>query len=516
MKSVLKCLLILSLSFLFMGKVYALDEYSITINDNSSIVVKNALNDSVISDYSNILEYSNDVLTIKEGVYVNKIEVHKNITITSNNKKTYINTIAGETVELVADKLYFETYDSAATPYNNQYNVPEYTHFGANKLTIKDSNIKMNSNKGMMDNQIHTNDYDLLIENSNINTTILEIYKNNTNIVINNSNIYAAIIYAVGENQSDSLNIKINDSVLEFYEYQGNSYIQAYNDIIVNNSTIKNCKIINSKNSLLLDNVQLIKGNSVEQAFSSSTMTIKNSNLNVNYYFAGNNLYLINTSLTVIGDENNNFTFQSSQGQIKMPIISIYENIDLKSSSLEIDSTKTKALNDETLPPIAFLGTFTSDDPSFVFIDDNKNILKMSQDDTTNYGVSSLLQGGSTFNTYTKESGEKVYKIRTSSVVKYKLKIVNGTWDDGTTEDVEVNLLDGEVPNKDTIKSKSSIDGYVLSVTKTGDNEYTYEYKKLVNPKTGVYIISIGYVIFVIGFLLFKIYLKNSSLFKRF
>ena len=119
MKSVLKCLLILSLSFLFMGKVYALDEYSITINDNSTVVVKNALNDSVISDYSNILEYSNDVLTIKEGVYVNKIEVHKNITITSNNKKTYINTIAGETVELVADKLYFVVNKSIKYPFNS-------------------------------------------------------------------------------------------------------------------------------------------------------------------------------------------------------------------------------------------------------------------------------------------------------------------------------------------------------------------------------------------------------------
>lgn len=515
MKLVLKCLLIFSLSFLFLGKVYAFDEYLVDVSDNNTITVKNAIGNTNVDDYSNIVEFSNGVLTIKEGVHINRIHAHQNITLTSNNKKVYVNVLSFEDVEVVADRLNLETYDSAVQPYNNQYNTPEYTHFGCDKLTIKDSNIKMNSSKGMMDNEIHTNRYDLKIEDSTVYATVIDVFQNGANITINNSNVSAGFISSTGQN--GIMNITISDSVLDFLAYDGDSFLQANTDLKVSDTIIKNCLLLYGGKSIILDNVQFIKGEVGEEAIMSQDITIKDSDLNVNYNITGGNLYLINTSLTVIGEEENYFILDGPNNQqIKMPVVSISGNIDLKSSSLEIDSSNVKAVNDVTLPPLAVMGTITSDDPNFVFIDDNKNVLKITEDNINNYGVPVLPNNSNTiFNTYTNKSGELVYKIRSTSAVKYNLKIENGTWEDGTSTDTEVYLFDGEVPNKDTIKSKSSIDGYVLSVIKTGDNEYTYKYVKLENPKTGVYVLSIGYVIFLAGILLFKKYLINFSLFKR-
>jgi len=79
---------LLLLLLLFPFYVKAVDGYNVSIEDDN-IQVK--LNDEIVSDYSNVVEYNNRVLTVKKGAVIKELSFNDiDLTITSNNKVAYI------------------------------------------------------------------------------------------------------------------------------------------------------------------------------------------------------------------------------------------------------------------------------------------------------------------------------------------------------------------------------------------------------------------------------------------
>lgn len=91
MKKVICLIIGVMLITIGISDVSALEKYKVVINGTP--VVTNAEDNSVVSDYSKILTYENNVLTIKENAYITTMNIYDTITITSNDKQVYINQI---------------------------------------------------------------------------------------------------------------------------------------------------------------------------------------------------------------------------------------------------------------------------------------------------------------------------------------------------------------------------------------------------------------------------------------
>ena len=111
-----------------------------------------------------------------------------------------------------------------------------------------------------------------------------------------------------------------------------------------------------------------------------------------------------------------------------------------------------------------------------------------------------------------------VYQVTTAHTKEVTLKIQNGTWEDGTTEDKIVTIIDGLKPDKNEFKSTSSIENGILTIKETGENEYTFIYsekKEEANPKTGVRNFIVLLLISFIGVMLLNNYGDRLTLFKN-
>ncbi|MBP5408333.1 MAG: hypothetical protein J6Y42_04275, partial [Bacilli bacterium] len=145
------------LSFLvFTTEVKAIDEYRVYINGANNIQVRKTTGDTSndyqsVSNYSDILSYSNSVLTLNEGYYFDLISVRiSGLTITSNNKHVYLNSIFDSNTStsnlrnVTIDKLYSNDFVSDYTSLISMSNDKLYSIiYVSGSLTITDSNIDM-------------------------------------------------------------------------------------------------------------------------------------------------------------------------------------------------------------------------------------------------------------------------------------------------------------------------------------------------------------------------------------
>ena len=142
--------------FIFTNSVKAVDEYRVYINGANSITVRkttgNTSNDfQSVNNYSDILSYSNSVLTLNEGYYFDLISVRiSGLTITSNNKHVYLNNIFDSNTStsnlrnVTIDKLYSNDFVSDYTSLISMSNDKLYSIiYVSGNLTITDSNIDM-------------------------------------------------------------------------------------------------------------------------------------------------------------------------------------------------------------------------------------------------------------------------------------------------------------------------------------------------------------------------------------
>ena len=175
------------LSFLvFTTEVKAIDEYRVYVNGANSITVRKTTGDTSndyqnVSDYSDILSYSDSVLTLNEGYYFDLISVRTSeLTITSNNKHVYLNNIFDNNTSttnlrnVTIDKLYSNDFVSDYTSLISMSSDKLYSIiYVSGNLTITDSNIYMSIVNPKAEGSYYNGDIstvkgDMYIENSTI------------------------------------------------------------------------------------------------------------------------------------------------------------------------------------------------------------------------------------------------------------------------------------------------------------------------------------------------------------
>jgi hypothetical protein len=188
-----------------------------------------------------------------------------------------------------------------------------------------------------------------------------------------------------------------------------------------------------------------------------------------------------------------------------------YGNIVINDKSyFLIDNT-----NDTNSKPALQCYNILHDDSVYPLDLDNKDVLLSETGDDN--GVRNLIY----------EDGTIASSIKIVYRVKIVLKVANGTWADGTTEDKIIykdvwdKLSSSDIPTG--MISENGVDGYwsdeiSLDDYLKGDLEYTYTFKEVKgveeNPVTGVFKYSF-IILFIAGSLiyLYKM-IKNKSLFK--
>ena len=570
MKRISVFIVVFILSFIGINKVQALDEYTIEIAmDNSDKLykmeanAKNEITDEATKNsiYSFENNDNNLTLTLKENVHYYAIQSnpYNKVKITSNDKQVYLNILYGTWCNL--DHLKATTYTPVSTYKHDYMNIGEITHFQFGDLEINDSNINLlyelepNSENQTIQNEIHTVESDPLygdhghirIKNSTVRTTSALMVPEGKSITIDGSNVYA---YGLQVNSNDPT--KTNLISIK------NSYVETLsNETIVFMGSVYG-PMITSMAKVTIDSSE-VRTNGTIQA---KTLEIKNST--VGYKDGYEKFYFT----AINGQE---VTFQNADIRFKGNVV--IDNLDMENSYLQVETgansmvlAKTKqtggqgfdyatatplivniinltnsnirAISNSSVPAVAITTSITSDKESFIWRDDNNKILEFKKVNVSDYPFKAIPTGYDTsYNAIIIDSDE-VYTIvdgddavtvaSTDESETITLKILNGTWKDGTNEDKVITVVKGTVITKDYVETLSINDDNVLVLTKTGNNEYTYQYvsqqkadeiekekNNTENPKTGVQSLILLLVCSMLGAIVLSINKDKFSLFRN-
>ena len=529
MKKAIGMTLIIISFLLFKANVKAFDEYGIVIKANNSVTLINALTNTTITPTDNTkYNYTNSVLTLSSNIHYAYIKAYKPITITSNDEKVYVDYMYGINSSLVIDHLKSETYDTevedslVGVHYSNT-GKPWYSGIYANGLTITNSDLYLNNKATKNDDLIQTVDYDMLINNSTIYTSSGFVSKN-VNITVTNSTIKAPKIEVSPINNTDYKNITLTNvtyegvrDTFEEYLYTG---VSTQGTLNVNNSTMNGIDYIDARDITFKDSKlnesKYDETNSI--ILGSNNFTVTNSYIKTKSSLLANNLVLNDSTIIVETSgydrmkELYNYDYSTNSSII------VYENFEINgNTSLNIKSTRN-------VPALFLINKPTFENPNLVFTDGNtvldlKEVTDMDkmlngEDDGYNKMIIDSLSLQKVY-TVVDSSGEPLKNIYTTEGVKYTFKVKNGTWEDGTEEIKEKFYLKGQTPDKTAFSTLTSNEGYVMEFLKTGDNEYTYVYKELINPKTGVRSLIILLIISIGAIYLISKNKNKYSMFRR-
>lgn len=516
--------------FLFsINKVYAFDEYNLYLFSNGTLDAYDAVTDTKLStaERNEIVTYNqtNAIITLHEGIHYNLIYLEKNITVTSNKKDTFVNIIHSSS-NTVINELYFQTYDTA------------------------DSRIYITRGE----EQIHATlsfEKDLTITNSNFKFHLLkksESYiESKGTLIIDNSDITAQIIYGHGDNSTitnsdlklfgisgtKELNIE-HTKLNSLDDFTDDSLLQSFITSSSGNVTLTDCDFkfngfIRSDGTFTLNNTNIIKDDSYKMSATQSKI---------------NNLILNNSTLKSFSRMiiNNDLELNDSTYEIdakEHPVYLEKYNYDMTATSALVVVNNFKSTNSSfkvkqvgSVPAFLIGGEFITDIDSLGFVDYDGNILDLELVNIEDYGFfnnpynstlyTNELSLPSTFReAYTLLlNGEATYSFEPKSIDTYTFRVINGTWDDDTTEPLIKRIVRGTTIDSNLIKTKASESNMELVITKTGDKEYTYEYKKKMevnidNPKTGIKDLFILVIISLIGMAYFFINKNKFTLFKN-
>ena len=207
-------------------------------------------------------------------------------------------------------------------------------------------------------------------------------------------------------------------------------------------------------------------------------------------------------------------------------------------NKINLTNSNIRAISNSSVPAVAITTSITSDKESFIWRDDNNKILEFKKVNVSDYPFKAIPTGYDTsYNVFIIDDDE-VYTIvdgddavtvaSTDESETITLKILNGTWKDGTKEDKVITVVKGTVITKDYVETLSINDDNVLVLTKTGNNEYTYQYvsqqradeiekekNKTENPKTGVQSLILLLVCSMLGAIVLSINKDKFSLFRN-
>lgn len=192
---------------------------------------------------------------------------------------------------------------------------------------------------------------------------------------------------------------------------------------------------------------------------------------------------------------------------------------------VDIDNSRLIAVSDGTVPAVLVTGNVTLNEGS-TFKDDNRKLLTTSNITVSNdnflsssstYGNAEYVSVGDTVKSTTLNNVLTDY-AETDGYYEITVKVINGSWEDGTVEDAIVKVLLGDEPDAYLPTSMIANQGYKKGSWKVNDDgEYVYTFIKdaIVNPKTGVASLTGLLVISIFLVVLLNKYKNSFSLFKN-
>jgi hypothetical protein len=191
---------------------------------------------------------------------------------------------------------------------------------------------------------------------------------------------------------------------------------------------------------------------------------------------------------------------------------------------VDIDNSRLIAVSDGTVPAVLITGNVTLNEGS-TFKDDNRKLLTTSNITVSNdnflsssstYGNAEYVSVGDTVKSTTLNNVLTDY-AETDGYYEVTLKVVNGTWSDGKSEDYVLKVLLGDKVEDHLPTDMIANTGFTNGKWKNVDGNYVYTFveKSIINPKTGV-ISTIGLLIISITMMFIYFKTKNKfSLFKK-
>ena len=531
-----KFILLFIVTFLFnYSSVKAFTEYNIQINTDKTIIIKNAvtnasisLNDAleqgVISDFGT--HDGIPAIVLSEGVHYNYFRLQYNTYITSFDKKTYVNIISS-TKKIIIEHLNMESYDTSdpTTRFSDTYSGRLYNRIqGKTGLEIKNSIIKFNK-KLNNESYIVSENNALLIDDSTIDARMLYSYAKG--VTVNNSTLN---LFGISTEKGVELNNVILNS---FINRVGDDYLHAFIQVVDGDLTIRNSNLLmngefNASNNVLLEDttVNTFDSDTITGFVSESkTLTLNNSTLNTKSRIIVNDVELTDSTLNIDTFASSGLLAEAGTDVSYTSALIVYNNFESTNSSFKVKQ-------DGYVPALIIGGEFITDIDALGFVDSNNNILDLKRINLEDYG---FLANPDNYIVFPNEqkipstfreaytlllNNEPTYSLEPKSIDSITFKVINGTWKDGTTEDIIKRVVRGTTIDNSFIETKPLDDNTELVITKTGDNEYTYEYKEKIkveveNPKTGVSNLFILLIVTFMGLVYLLSNRNKFSIFKR-
>ena len=546
MKDIGKILFILFISILGITNVHASasDEYAIIFKTTGEITIYTERKDDshiYTGDTSGIYSYdsTSKVMTLKEGVryigvYFEETGGH---TITSNNKKVYLNMMYGDvlTVENLNSESFVQSNDYVWDTYNeNDDTTPMMTHIHSGDLSIKDSTVIIKDERYTYDGIIHTvydsnnpTSTNITIENSTVKTTNV-LLSDKANITIKDNSIVKSAGLGCLNPSTNLETLLIKDSTVEtsFNDIRSINNYMTYGFVFDPVITIEDSNITTNAfwraNAISLSSTNIFVTDDLENfdllGIQTGSLTLNNSSIDISGSIISNIINLTNSTL------------YSKTGPNQLAIEKLGNDGSTMSAlvtpSLTLVNSDFKATSNGDVPAVA-IGSLTTDKTNFVLYDKDYNFLDFEEVTLDDYGfyvnpnnysyqynqanISPLMTNAKT-GLLNNKASKTVYS---GEKIEMTIRVVNGTWEDGTTDAKTVTVISGFIPTKEMFKTKPLKNNQELIIERTGDNEYSYIYIDTVNPKTGVGSITLVLVIAILSMLGLTYYKDDLSLFRR-
>ena len=527
-------LLLLLFPFIVKAKICTSDEYYLYI-ENDNITVK-ACNE-VISDYSNIVEYNNRVLTVKEGAYINCIYFNDiDLIVTSNNKVAYIGYInhGNYSTNINVHKTL------TIRDYKNDENTPWRLYVDVKYSKIVAENCEIYNLDSLRNDEYWKNaEAGLTAKNSKFvggtlftaGPIILE------NVEHDASYIQSEDSYLIIKNSTLNMNgnlyndggdgrIEIYDSTINFVGKYGQISVYNHSDVrekdyslIIKNTTVNGGGLYASTRNDLpvyIENSNMIS--TISEV--SGPIFIKDSNIKMNFKdtYGGTNLHGMSVINSTIETNKNIQNNEGINTIIKDSVLKVgtnysdYNETNISSSSIEAGIMilfENAAVNNSTVKVIypsgltnRYSGAFNirkklSLNKSYIYLESNDNDVvafkiigqegSFEYDDdlvvTDKNGVELKLvyKDGTGYSYYYDNDGNNISNsVTLRAKANVTFKIVNGAWADGSINDIVITKDVWDKLNEDEIPSIEGLpNGHWEIVPSTEDyikGDVTYVY----------------------------------------
>ena len=475
MKKIGKILVFLVISLIGINHALAWDEFGIIIESDTNIKVRTGENVDYTGDTSGIYSYdaSTNTLTLKEDVHyvMVKSRMHEEVIVTSNDKKTYVNMVYGPIITM--NKLNSESFMAESSHIwdyfdENNTDTPMMTHVHVGELVVKDSKFILKDKKYTYDALAHTynesgypDSGNFTIQNSTFKIEGMMFVETNKKLTIkDNSKVKTSAIFCMNQDNNPAtatdelivkdseLEVSFNDILFAFNSYNHSIVLLSKvtidnSDVITNAMWRSNIFNMNNSNMYYTDDLEKFDILSIVSAL----VTIENSDLDLSGAVFAQNLSLTNSNLSCESVPNARAVeVMGYDGSTASALVA---------ANLNLVNSNFKAVSLGDVPAVYIKDSITSNKNDFVMYNGSYNLLDFEEVDLEDDGF--FANPNNYSNQYNYEgildhspggkslllNGKASNVVISGETIEMTIKVVNGTWEDGSTEDKHVTMILG-------------------------------------------------------------------------